>query len=83
MMLGRNSRGVFKPSMDSLPLIRGEYDSSGEIILSLLHGTTLCLESRFPEYLTGTTVQQWGFHLISANLSHFSGPSVLLFCPYF
>lgn len=64
-------------------ILSHEYDSSGEIILSLLNGTTLCLESRFPEYLTGTTVQQWGFHLISANLSHFSGPSVLLFCPYF
>ena len=64
-------------------ILSQQYDSSGEIILSLLNGTTLCLESRFPEYLIGTTVQQWGFNLISANLSHFSGPSVLLFCPYF
>lgn len=79
MMLGRNSRGVFKPSMDSIPrvwLIRRDYS----VLVTWNH---IMLGVQIPWVLNWYNSAAMGIPFDLSQSLPFFCPSVLLFCPYF
>lgn len=78
-MLGRNSRGVFKPSTDSLPrvwLIRRDYS----VLVTWNH---IMLGVQIPWVLNWYNSAAMGIPFDLSQSLPFFCPSVLLFCPYF